>query len=141
MDNRIIQGSGDIFRDLGFDEHEAQELRARGRCVDAIKVIREREGWTQKQLGERVGMAQSEVSALLAGKISRFSLDRLLSVLVAIGVGVRISLAEDIAGGRLVVEDLAAPAKSASKPKAAAAIAEPAAATAADAPRAKRAKA
>ena len=137
----MIQGSGDIFRDLGFDEHEAQELRARGRCVDAIKIIREREGWTQKQLGERVGMAQSEVSALLAGKISRFSLDRLLSVLVAIGVGVRISLAEDIAGGRLVVEDLAAPAMSGRKPKAVAAISEPAVPTAAKAPRLKRAKA
>ena len=139
MASRIIQGSGDIYRDLGFDEHEAQELRARGRCVDAIKAIREREGWTQKQLGERVGMAQSEVSALLAGKISRFSLDRLLSVLVALGVGVRISLAEDGTGGRLVVEDLAAPAKPLHLRRPTGAIAEPAAA--AQVPPAKRARA
>lgn len=106
MDEQIINGSGDIFRDLGFDEREAQELRARGRCVEAITAIRDREGWTQKQLGERIGMKQSDVSFLLAGKISRFSLERLLSALAALGVSVRVSLIEEGAG-RLEVGELA----------------------------------
>ena len=55
-------------------------------------------------MGKAMGMSQSEVSQLLAGKISRFSLERLMLALRSLGVGVRITLVDEPGMG-LVVDD------------------------------------
>lgn len=105
--DEIETGSGDVFIDLGFSPAEAEELRAKSACIRRIMRIKERRGWTQAQLGEAIGMAQSEVSQLLGGKVSRFSLSRLLSVLNALGVGVRITLMDDTDPRLEVVDQVA----------------------------------
>jgi predicted XRE-type DNA-binding protein len=83
-------GSGNIFADLGFDPHEAAELAARSACIRRIARIKEQRGWNQAQLGDAIGMRQSEVSQLLRGKVSRFSLEGLLHALgssLSLGAG------------------------------------------------------
>ncbi|MDB5098011.1 MAG: transcriptional regulator [Cyanobacteria bacterium RYN_339] len=100
----VEPGSGNVFADLGFEPVEAEELTARAACIRRIARLKERRGWSQAELGKVIGMAQSEVSQLLAGKISRFSLERLLLALNALGIGVRIMLVETDEP-HLVVED------------------------------------
>ena len=103
-DARIEVGSGDVFTDLGFDAQEAAELAARSACIRRIARIKEQRGWNQVQLGKAIGMRQSEVSQLLSGKVSRFSLERLLHALNALGIAVHITLLEAPTPG-WVVED------------------------------------
>ena len=103
-DEQIEVGSGNVFTDLGFDAQEAAELAARSTCIRRITRIKEQRGWNQTQLGEAIGMRQSEVSQLLRGKVSRFSLERLLNALNALGIAVHITLVED-ANPRMFVED------------------------------------
>jgi predicted XRE-type DNA-binding protein len=105
--NDVEAGSGDVFIDLGFSPAEAEELRAKSACIRRIARIKERHGWNQAQLGAAIGMAQSEVSQLLQGKLSRFSLTRLLTSLNALGVGVRITLMENVDPHLVVVDQIA----------------------------------
>lgn len=100
--DQVEVSSGNVFSDLGFDEQEAQELMARSACIVRIARIKEKRSWTQAELGAAIGMPQSEVSHLLRGKVSRFSLERLLHALNALGVGVRITLTEEPNAGLLV---------------------------------------
>lgn len=102
--DQVETGSGDIFADLGFDQQESRELAARSACIRRIARIREQRAWTQAELGKAIGMPQSEVSQLLRGKVSRFSLERLLHALNALGVGVRITLSEE-PDASLIVDD------------------------------------
>jgi predicted XRE-type DNA-binding protein len=105
--NEVEPGSGDVFIDLGFSPAEAEELHAKSACIRRIARIKERHGWNQAELGAAIGMAQSEVSQLLQGKLSRFSLARLLTALNALGVGVRITLLEDAEPHLVVVDQIA----------------------------------
>jgi predicted XRE-type DNA-binding protein len=102
--DQVEVGSGNVFSDLGFDPQEAAELAARSACTRRIARIKEQRGWNQAQLGDAIGMRQSEVSLLLRGKVSRFSLERLLHALNALGIAVHITLVEDAAAG-LRVDD------------------------------------
>lgn len=120
----IFVGSGNVFLDSGFPPEEAEELLVRSDCMIRIYKIRRERGWTQQQLGEAIGMPQSEVSQLVNGRIERFSLERLLRALRRLGVSVRITL-EASPDPHLTLEDrlpevpVEPPAFKAPKPRAA----------------------
>ena len=51
-------------------------------------------GWTQREVGGRTGLTQNDVSLLLRGKrLDRFTIDRLLMVLIVLGHQPRILVA------------------------------------------------
>ncbi len=43
-DSRITEGSGNVFRDLGFDETEAENLRIRTQLMMSLTAYIEAEG-------------------------------------------------------------------------------------------------
>ena len=45
-DEHITESSGNVFADLGFDRHEAENLLVRARLMAAIKAYIESEGIT-----------------------------------------------------------------------------------------------
>ena len=72
-------GSDCIFVDLGLED--ADELSTHTALgIQVMKTIRE-EGLTQKEAGKRLGLKQSEVSAIMRAKFSRFSQERLIGFL------------------------------------------------------------
>jgi predicted XRE-type DNA-binding protein len=75
----IEVGSGNVFADLDLDNADELYIRA---ClgVQIMKIIRER-GYSQKEAAELLGLKQSEVSALMRAKFSRFSQERLIRLL------------------------------------------------------------
>jgi predicted XRE-type DNA-binding protein len=90
------------FHALGLPD--ADDLVLRAELLRRIaEIIRER-GLTQVRAGELLDMDQPRVSALLRGKITKFSTDRLLRALSDLGqdVEVRISPARE-GKGRLRV--------------------------------------
>ena len=72
----ITLGSGNVFADLGFENAEEGLLKAQ--LVREIRALIKRRRLTQAKAGETLGLAQSDVSALINGRVARFSLERLL---------------------------------------------------------------
>lgn len=69
---------GNVLHDLGFSASEALEIKVKAEIYrDLLRYIRERE-LSQRQLGSLLGIHQPDVSNLLNGKISRFSVGKLI---------------------------------------------------------------
>lgn len=82
-DNSVTPSSGNVFADLGFDNPEEMLLKAE--LVRQIsKAIKER-GLNQYQAAEVLGIDQPKVSALVRGRFSGYSLERLFKYLNALG--------------------------------------------------------
>ena len=75
-------GSGNVFKDLGFDRPE-EELAKSDLAIQISKIIQQK-GWTQKKAAGVLGIDQPKVSALKNGRLSGFSIERLLSFLRAL---------------------------------------------------------
>ena len=77
---RVTRGSGNVFADLGLED--AEELLAKSKLAQEIrKVIRGR-GMTQAQAGALLGTSQTEISRLMRGELDRFSMERLIQLLM-----------------------------------------------------------
>ena len=73
----------DIFEALGLED--AAELRAQILLgVEVCKRIRAMKS-TQKEIAVRLGITQPQVSELKHGKFDRFSAERLMALLTALG--------------------------------------------------------
>ena len=86
--NNVFVGSGNVFEDLDFlnpEEHLAK-ARIASRIYD---VIIERK-ISQKQAAKLLEIDQSRISDLLRGRFDRFSTDKLLNFLLALGQNVEI---------------------------------------------------
>ena len=87
---KSIAGSENVFADLGFAN--ADEMLARSELVRHINRIIQQRGLNQVDAGKLLGINQPKVSALKCGRITEFSIDRLMRFLVALGQGVDISI-------------------------------------------------
>jgi len=87
-DGRVTRGGGNVFDDLGF--HDAQDHLAKAELVSELRHIIDREGWTQARAAKVMGMAQPDVSRLLRGQFSNYSIDRIMRFLRAAGCEIEI---------------------------------------------------
>ena len=81
-------GRGNVFADLGYPRPE--EALAKAELAHKITKIIERRRLTQAEAAEILDVDQPKVSALRRGKLSGFSLDRLVRFLVLLGSDVQI---------------------------------------------------
>ena len=89
---KIEVGSDNVFRDLGFDEAEAENLKLRSALmIRIIKMVRESE-MTQSDAANIFGVTQPRLNQLLKGKIQLFSLDALVNMLASAGMCVTMSV-------------------------------------------------
>jgi predicted XRE-type DNA-binding protein len=82
------RGTGNVFADLELPDAEA--LLAKARLASMISRGIESRGLTQAQAAEVLGTTQPVVSNLSRGRLSGFSLDRLVRFLNALGHDVEI---------------------------------------------------
>ena len=75
--------SGNVFADLGLPNPE--QLLAKAELTFQISQIIEERGLTQAQAAEILGIDQPKVSALMRGKLSSVSMERLYRYLNALG--------------------------------------------------------
>ena len=74
-----LEGSGNVFADIGLKD--ADELFARAQIgVEVLKILKDRK-LKQREIGELLGIKQTEVSHLVNGRFSRFSEGKLLAFL------------------------------------------------------------
>lgn len=87
---RVKEGSGNVFRDLGFPNPEREQVKAR-LALEIYRLIRDR-GLTQAAAGEILGIKQPHVSGLMRGQSGNFSVERLMDFLTALGQDVEITV-------------------------------------------------
>src|SRR3954454_9458469 len=87
------KGSGNIFIDLGFQPHEAAVMLLRCELAEALRKWIDRQGMTQAQAAERLGVVQPRISEIVRNKVDKLSLDYLVGLCARAGVAVQVKTA------------------------------------------------
>ena len=87
------ESSGNIFIDLGFQPHEAAVMLLRCELAEALRKWIDREGITQVEAAERLGVAQPRISEISRNKVDKLSLDYLVGLCAKAGVAVKVRTA------------------------------------------------
>jgi predicted XRE-type DNA-binding protein len=95
----VVRGSGNVFRDLGHRNADAEQFKA----ILAAEIIKalDREGLSVRVAHGRTGIAAADFSRIRNADLGRFTVDRLMWILNRLGsrveVKVRVRRAEPIA--------------------------------------------
>src|ERR1700676_84380 len=92
---KVTPSTGNVFRDLGFSEDEAEHLVIRADLLSQIQKVVTARRLKQAQLAKLLQVSQPRVSDLLRGRLHLFSLETLIDMLGRLGVH-----------GRLVVKPM-----------------------------------
>jgi len=76
---KVTASSGNVFADLGFGHPEEYLLKAA--LVREIRAIIKRRKLSESKAAAMLGLKQPDVSALVIGRVGKFSIDRLLRCL------------------------------------------------------------
>ena len=87
---KFEESSGNVFADLGLDN--AEELQVRAMIgFHVVEILRDKK-LKQREISALLGIKQAEVSHLLNGHFSRFSVDKLLDFLKELNQKVSIQI-------------------------------------------------
>jgi predicted XRE-type DNA-binding protein len=95
-----VRGSGNVFRDLGRENADVEQLKAllAGEIIKAL----DRDGLTVRAAHARTGFAAADFSRIRNADLARFTSDRLMSILNRLGsrveVKVRVRRLESVPG-------------------------------------------
>ena len=81
MATKIRRSTGNVFRDLGFDAAESENLRLRSDLMIVLSKLITARRLTQAKAAAMFGVSQPRVSDLMRGRIDRFSVDTLVAML------------------------------------------------------------
>jgi len=87
---KVTRSSGNVFKDLGFPEDEAEHLRVRADLLIQIQKALKARGLKQAEAAKVLGVTQPRVSDLARGRIDLFSVDGLIDMLARLGIRVRL---------------------------------------------------
>jgi predicted XRE-type DNA-binding protein len=90
MASKVRRSSGNVFKDLGFREPEAENLRIRSDLMARLRKVIEDQRLTQAQAARLLGVTQPRVSDLVRGRIDLFSIDTLVNLLAKAGIRVTV---------------------------------------------------
>ena len=92
MKSKIIEGSGNVFADIGLPNPEEHFEKATTGC-EIVKIIKQRK-LTQAQAAKLLEVDQAKISALLNGRFYGLSLERLIKWLRMLGKRVDITITD-----------------------------------------------
>ena len=86
----IVRGSGNVFRDLGRENADAEQFKA----ILAAEIIKalDRDQLTLRAAHDRTGIAAADFSRIRNADLGRFTVDRLMSVLNRLGSRVEVKI-------------------------------------------------
>ena len=79
----VVRGSGNVFRDLGHKNADAEQFKAI-LAAEIIKAV-DREGLTVRAAHRRTGIAAADFSRIRNADLGRFTVDRLIAILNRLG--------------------------------------------------------
>ena len=89
---KVTKGSSNVFKDLGFADGEAENLKLRSELMIRIEDFVEKSGLTQQEAAHVLGITQPRLNLLLKGKIDKFSLDALVNMISRAGMRVKLTV-------------------------------------------------
>lgn len=98
---RVEAGSGNVFADLGIAQPDLALVKAK--LVQQIRDLIAEKGLTQAEAAKLLGLDQPKVSALVRGRTSGYTTDRLFKFLNRLGQAVDITV-RPIANNATVAE-------------------------------------
>lgn len=90
MSKQITKGTGNVFEDLGLSQ--PRERQAKATIALHIERLIKAAGWTQAEAAAQMGLSQPDVSNIINGRLTGFTLDRLFGCLDALGQEVEIGI-------------------------------------------------
>ena len=86
----VVRGSGNVFRDLGHENADAEQFKA----ILAAEIIKtpDREHLTVRAAHARTGIAAADFSRLRNADLGRFTVDRLMSIINRFGSRVEVKI-------------------------------------------------
>jgi predicted XRE-type DNA-binding protein len=86
----IVRGTGNVFRDLGHDDADIQQLKAI-LAAEILKML-DREELTVRAAQARTGVAAADFSRIRNADLGRFTVDRLVSIVNRLGMRIDIQI-------------------------------------------------
>ncbi|MBV9506992.1 MAG: XRE family transcriptional regulator [Acidobacteriia bacterium] len=79
----VLRGSGNVFRDLGHKNADAEQFKA----ILAAEIVKalDREHLTVRAAYDRTGVAAADFSRIRNAELGRFTVDRLMSIINRLG--------------------------------------------------------
>jgi len=86
----LVRGSGNVFRDLGHKNADAEQFKA----ILAAEIIKalDREHLTVRAAHGRTGIAAADFSRIRNADLGRFTVDRLMSIINRLGCRVEVKI-------------------------------------------------
>jgi predicted XRE-type DNA-binding protein len=86
----VVRGSGNVFRDLGHENADAEQFKA----ILASEIIKalDREHLTVRAAHRRTGIAAADFSRIRNADLGRFTVDRLMSIINRLGSRVEVKV-------------------------------------------------
>lgn len=87
---KVVRGSGNVFRDLGHKNADAEQFKA----ILAAEIIKalDREGLSVRAAHSRPGIAAADFSRIRNADLGRFTIDRLMSIINRLGSRVEVKV-------------------------------------------------
>jgi predicted XRE-type DNA-binding protein len=89
--------ASNIFEEIGFDKAEADNLRIRSALMREIVNYINMNNLSQKKAAEVFGVNQPRISDLVRGKINKFTIDILVTMLSSVDIPVAVVIDNRIA--------------------------------------------
>jgi predicted XRE-type DNA-binding protein len=89
-DFELVRGSGNVFRDFGYPDADIRQARAL-LATAIIKTLDERQ-WSTRKAERETGINHADFARIRSVKIERFSFERLVAILAALGQEVELSM-------------------------------------------------
>ena len=86
----VIQGSGNVFRDLGKENADVEQFKA----ILAAEIIKalDRDGLSVRKAHSLTGIAAADFSRVRNADLGRFTVDRLMTIINRLGSRVEVAV-------------------------------------------------
>ena len=102
---KVVRGSGNVFRDLGQKNADAEQFKVI-LAAETIKAL-DRECLSVRTAHDRTGIAAADFSRIRNADLGRFTVDRLMSIINRLGSRVEVQVRVRRVGKSVVLEPLA----------------------------------
>lgn len=89
-DFELVHGSGNVYQDLKYPDSDIRQAKA-VLAAEIIKVL-DTEKLSTRQAEAKTGVNHSEFSRIRQTNLDRFTIDRLISILIRLGRDVQLSI-------------------------------------------------
>ncbi len=86
----VVRGSGNVFRDLGHENADVEQLKA----ILAAEIIKalDQQRLSVRAAHDRTGIAAADFSRIRNADLGRFTVDRLISIINRLGSHVELRI-------------------------------------------------